>query len=140
MVRKKKGKESKDVVMAPVKEGKVKKTINKSKRRKAPKPQPAVAESRKQRRKRIAASVGGTGETAEQLRGRQVVEWKEMKAKVAQLKKEKQKLPRRGSKEQKQDLAQKIRQLQEDMQVRHLAELKAAGLEGTGPQDDDMDL
>ena len=143
MVRKAvKAKEPKDVIMTP-KEGKVKKTINKSQRRKTAKARPklpAAAESRKQRRKRIASSAGGSGETSEQLKTRQAVEWKEMKAQVVQLKKARQKLPRRGSKDQKEVLSKQIRQLQEDMQVRHVAELKAAGLDTADAEKDDMDL
>lgn len=62
-----------------------------------------------------------------------------MKAQVAQLKKVRQKLPRRGSKEQKEEVSKQIRQLQEDMQVRHVAELKAAGLDAdTGKEDMDL--
>mmetsp|Transcript_56803 Transcript_56803/g.69414 ORF Transcript_56803/g.69414 Transcript_56803/m.69414 type:complete len:145 (+) Transcript_56803:77-511(+) len=144
MVRKAKAtkaKEPKDVVMTP-KEGKVKKTINKSQRRKkaaAAASATHLAESRKQRRRRIASSAQGHGETSEQLKERQAAEWKEMKAQVALLKKERQKLPRRGSKDQKEEVSKKIRQLQEDMQVRHVAERKAAGLDVSEVQDD-MDL
>eukprot|EP00435_Cladocopium_sp_Y103_P039411 s3272_g10.t1 len=143
MVRRKvKAKEPKDVDMTP-KDSKVKKTINKSQRRKKAKAAgnlgARLAESRKQRRKRIASSAGGRGESAEQLKSRQATEWKEMKAQVAQLKKVRQKLPRRGSKEQKEEVSKQIRQLQEDMQVRHVAELKAAGLDAdTGKEDMDL--
>mmetsp|Transcript_47424 Transcript_47424/g.75392 ORF Transcript_47424/g.75392 Transcript_47424/m.75392 type:complete len:144 (+) Transcript_47424:73-504(+) len=143
MVRRKvKAKEPKDVDMTP-KDSKVKKTINKSQRRKKAKAGgnlgTRLAESRKQRRKRIASSAGGRSETAEQLKSRQTTEWKEMKAQVAQLKKVRQKLPRRGSKEQKEEVSKQIRQLQEDMQVRHVAELKAAGLDAeTGKEDMDL--
>ncbi|CAJ1359726.1 unnamed protein product, partial [Effrenium voratum] len=138
-----KAKESKDVVMAPVKEGKVRRTISKSQKRKAKKAGDAAKEnrkeSRKERRKRIGSSARG-GEAAEQLQLRQAAEWKEMKAQVALLKKQRGKLPRRGSKDEKQEVAQKIRQMQEDMQVRHLAERKATGVEAPVGETDDMDL
>ncbi|CAE7666331.1 RIOX1, partial [Symbiodinium sp. CCMP2456] len=137
MVARKKGRaaaQSKgDVVMTPAgQDAKVKKTINKSRRRKATASQAKAApESRKQRRKRLASSAVSGGESEEELRKRQAEEWKSMKAKVAALKKDRQKLPTRGSKEKRQTLNQDIRRLQEDMQVRHLAELRAAGLEAT---------
>jgi len=68
-------------------------------------------------------------ESPEVLKERQAKEWKEMKAKVALLKKERQNLPKKGHKDRKAAAAQEIRQLQEDMQVRHVAELRAAGLD-----------
>ncbi|CAE7227685.1 unnamed protein product, partial [Symbiodinium pilosum] len=143
MAPRKKGKaQSKgDVVMTPVgKDAKVKKTINKSRRRKAAAQTPAkaVPESRKQRRKRVADSAVAGSEGEEELRRRQAEEWKAMKAKVAALKRERQKLPTRGSKEKRQAMNQDIRRLQEDMQVRHVAEQRAAGLEVTTK--DDMEL
>ncbi|CAE7228685.1 RIOX1, partial [Symbiodinium microadriaticum] len=137
MVTRKKGRaaaQSKgDVVMTPAgQDAKVKKTINKSRRRKATTaPAKAAPESRKQRRQRLASSAVSGGESEEELRKRQAEEWKSMKAKVAALKKDRQKLPTRGSKEKRQALNQDIRRLQEDMQVRHMAELRAAGLEAT---------
>eukprot|EP00440_Ansanella_granifera_P073714 gb/GFBE01079987.1/.p1 GENE.gb/GFBE01079987.1/~~gb/GFBE01079987.1/.p1 ORF type:complete len:170 (+),score=51.12 gb/GFBE01079987.1/:1-510(+) len=127
--------------------GKVKRTINKSKRRKeqaaAVKASAAAAaagakrESKKERRKRIALSAlagakipgSAKAETPDQLRQRHAQEWKDMKAKVTALKKLRQNMPKKGSKEKKATVAQEIKQLQEDMQVRHLAELRAAGLD-----------
>eukprot|EP00928_Gymnodinium_smaydae_P075650 TRINITY_DN58664_c0_g1_i1.p2 TRINITY_DN58664_c0_g1~~TRINITY_DN58664_c0_g1_i1.p2 ORF type:complete len:174 (-),score=47.55 TRINITY_DN58664_c0_g1_i1:13-474(-) len=116
---------SKDVVM-----GGVKKKINKVQRRKAKgvAAGAAVKESRKARRRRVAASAVARGESADVLKERQAAEWAEMKAKVAKLKKERKNLPKKGSKDLRQAVAQNIRQLVEEMQVRHVAELKAAGL------------
>merc|ERR1712150_427300 len=107
---------------------KVKKTINKAKRRQAradvaTKKQLAmgvqVLESKKARRKRIAmvtlahkSAVGAaSNEEPEVLRQRQATEWKEMKAKVALLKKERHHLPKKGGKSLKQTAAQQIRRL-----------------------------
>eukprot|EP00747_Dinoflagellata_sp_TGD_P166248 gnl/TRDRNA2_/TRDRNA2_188751_c0_seq1.p1 gnl/TRDRNA2_/TRDRNA2_188751_c0~~gnl/TRDRNA2_/TRDRNA2_188751_c0_seq1.p1 ORF type:complete len:189 (+),score=61.10 gnl/TRDRNA2_/TRDRNA2_188751_c0_seq1:133-699(+) len=132
---------------APKKKSSVKKSINKSKRRKlaaAANKDDAMGvpahESKKARRKRIAlAALVNTGkpgspaaETPEKLRARQEQEWKDMKAKVALLKKERKSMERRGS-ERKQAKSQEIRQLMEDMQVRHHAELRAAGLDAPPP-------
>ncbi|CAE7444364.1 unnamed protein product [Symbiodinium necroappetens] len=137
MVTRKKGRaaaQSKgDVVMTPAgQDAKVKKTINKSRRRKATTaPAKAAPESRRQRGRRRVEKVASGCAVLQELRKRQAEEWKSMKAKVAALKKDRQKLPTRGSKEKRQALNQDIRRLQEDMQVRHMAELRAAGLEAT---------
>mmetsp|Transcript_123921 Transcript_123921/g.219589 ORF Transcript_123921/g.219589 Transcript_123921/m.219589 type:complete len:173 (-) Transcript_123921:8-526(-) len=132
----------KDVVMGSAatkkSSAKVRKRINKVKRRKSLTDRKDVAmgaslrESRKARRKRIALAGAslpqGGAEAPEVLQQRQAAEWKEMKAKVALLKKDRQKLPKKGGKSQRVAAAQAIRELIENMQVRHVAELKAAGL------------
>eukprot|EP00930_Biecheleria_cincta_P072048 TRINITY_DN59491_c0_g1_i1.p1 TRINITY_DN59491_c0_g1~~TRINITY_DN59491_c0_g1_i1.p1 ORF type:complete len:177 (+),score=62.57 TRINITY_DN59491_c0_g1_i1:93-623(+) len=127
---------SKDVTMGDA--GKVKRKINKSKRKQATKMQTQQRpESKKERRKRIAlaalagARVPGSSaaETAEQLRARHAEERKQTKAKVALLKKERGKLPKKGGKDQRQSAAQQIRALIEEMEVRQVAELRAAGLD-----------
>eukprot|EP00932_Pfiesteria_piscicida_P008078 SRR837773.18366.p2 GENE.SRR837773.18366~~SRR837773.18366.p2 ORF type:complete len:144 (+),score=76.81 SRR837773.18366:117-548(+) len=123
---------------------KVKKTVNKRKRREA---QAAVAAGKvtvpvikasktkgKRRRELIshlanAAKASGRAETPEQLKQRQASEWKEMKAKVALLKKSKKKLPKKGGKEKKVAIMQEIKELIQATEVRHQAELAAAGLD-----------
>ncbi|CAE8700045.1 unnamed protein product [Polarella glacialis] len=117
--------------------GGVKKSmINKSKRRKEQQAKMKVdddapgSESRQARRKRIVAAALGSAatETPDQLKDRQAGEWKEMKAKVAVLKKDRKKLPRNGSKDLKVTVSKQIRQFVEDMKVRHVAECKTAGV------------
>lgn len=90
----------------------------------------AARESRKARRRRVARvdPAAVATETPEKLRERHAAEWKEMKAKVSVLKKEKQRLPTKGGKESKIRVGGAIRTLMEDMTVRQVAELRAAGL------------
>eukprot|EP00418_Pyrodinium_bahamense_P019479 CAMPEP_0179107552 /NCGR_PEP_ID=MMETSP0796-20121207/50061_1 /TAXON_ID=73915 /ORGANISM="Pyrodinium bahamense, Strain pbaha01" /LENGTH=152 /DNA_ID=CAMNT_0020805611 /DNA_START=71 /DNA_END=529 /DNA_ORIENTATION=+ len=135
---------------------KVKKTTNKQQRRKERASRVAAGKGRlpasvrredakkkgKRRRALVAALTeaargevaarGAAVETAEQVRQRQAVEWREMKAKVAQLKKQRQRLPKKGSKDEKVAVAQQIRLLISEMQVKHEAELRAMGLHVTG--------
>merc|ERR1712008_331724 len=132
--------------MAP----KVKKTVNKKKRRQGqiaaklqavskvggdhgPRREDAKKKG-KRRRALVAALVAsaqasGQSEDADAFNQRQAAEWKAMKAEVARLKKERQKLPTKGSKVEKVNTAQRIRMLLKEMQVRHEAERKAAGVE-----------
>eukprot|EP00933_Yihiella_yeosuensis_P006753 TRINITY_DN111526_c0_g1_i1.p1 TRINITY_DN111526_c0_g1~~TRINITY_DN111526_c0_g1_i1.p1 ORF type:complete len:173 (+),score=56.15 TRINITY_DN111526_c0_g1_i1:93-611(+) len=124
-----------DVKMGGTSEKKVKKSIKKT-RRAAPLKKDvemggAAGESKKARRKRIAQAAlsKAPAESHEQLKARQAEEWKEMKAKVALLKKERKKLPTKGSKSQKVSAAQEIRTLIEEMEVRHVAERRAAGVD-----------
>jgi Arc/MetJ family transcription regulator len=62
-----------------------------------------------------------SAEDAEKLRAQQAAEWKDMKAKVALLKKDKKNKSSKAANKA-------IRQLMEDMGAKHLAELRAAGL------------
>lgn len=86
-----------------------------------------------------AVEDAATSESNQKLRKRQVAEWKAMKHEVSQLKKQRQKLPKKGSKDDKKVVSKKIKKLISDMKVRHLAELKAAGLEATADDDGDGD-
>mmetsp|Transcript_74129 Transcript_74129/g.167956 ORF Transcript_74129/g.167956 Transcript_74129/m.167956 type:complete len:149 (-) Transcript_74129:122-568(-) len=137
-----------------------KKVISKNKRRKAQKASIKLAGSKvplraprredakkrgKRRRDLVAhlvgiakqAAVSSPAETPEQIKQRHAAEWKEMKAKVAKLKKEKKKLPRQGSKDKKVEVKQQIRMFLSEMQVKHEAERKAVGLDAPPAEDAD---
>ncbi|CAK0859780.1 unnamed protein product [Prorocentrum cordatum] len=122
-----------DVVMAAAGR-KVRKSIGKRKRGQA-KAAPAAAaapESRRARQRRMAAlgveRAAAAKEAPDQLQQRQAAEWKEMKAEVARLKKERHGLPKKGGKELRAAANQKVRQLWDDMKIRHEAERVSAGL------------
>merc|ERR1711972_533764 len=78
----------------------------------------AAQESKKARRRRIlqAATSGGAmrQESAETLQARQAQELKEVKAKIALMKKDRKKLPKTGGKSQRKAASQAIRRLLED--------------------------
>mmetsp|Transcript_2688 Transcript_2688/g.8055 ORF Transcript_2688/g.8055 Transcript_2688/m.8055 type:complete len:120 (-) Transcript_2688:319-678(-) len=66
--------------------------------------------------------------TLDSLETRHAAETKAMKAEVAKLKKERKKLPSKGSKIDKKAVSQKIRQLIGSLRLKHVAEMKAAGI------------
>merc|ERR1712130_997952 len=70
-----------------------------------------------------------SGEEPEILRQRQATEFKAMKAQVAQLKKQRSTISKKGG--GRKAVSQKIRKLVTDLRSKHEAELKAAGLEVT---------
>mmetsp|Transcript_1457 Transcript_1457/g.3677 ORF Transcript_1457/g.3677 Transcript_1457/m.3677 type:complete len:151 (+) Transcript_1457:64-516(+) len=131
----------------PAKANKVKQTVNKKKRRQVQAtavankrlPAPVIKASKTKGKKRqelvahltgaAKASGAAAAEVPEKLKARQAAEFKEMKAKVAKLKKERKKLPKKGSKSEKVAVAQQIKELIHSTQVRHQAELAAAGLD-----------
>uniref|UniRef100_A0A7S1S7M7 Uncharacterized protein n=1 Tax=Alexandrium catenella TaxID=2925 RepID=A0A7S1S7M7_ALECA len=79
--------------------------------------------------KATLAGMATPAETAEQVNVRQAREWKEMKAKVAKLKKQRHFLPKKGSKDLKQAAALEIKLLITELEVKHEAERKALGLD-----------
>mmetsp|Transcript_124286 Transcript_124286/g.264879 ORF Transcript_124286/g.264879 Transcript_124286/m.264879 type:complete len:154 (-) Transcript_124286:105-566(-) len=83
--------------------------------------------------------AAATGESHHALRSRQVAEWKAMKGEVAALKRSRKKLPKKGGKDEKKAVSQKIRKLIASLRAKHEAELKAAGLEVPAADDADAD-
>merc|ERR1712014_186204 len=122
----------KDVDMALAGSGRVRKKISKSKRKTMRGQATTITpkkESRKARMRRVVnAALVPSSESADALKARQAKEWKEMKAKVALLKKDKKKLPTTGGKNVRVAVQSEIRLLMQDMELRHVAEQKAAGL------------
>mmetsp|Transcript_7439 Transcript_7439/g.10732 ORF Transcript_7439/g.10732 Transcript_7439/m.10732 type:complete len:158 (-) Transcript_7439:419-892(-) len=129
---------------------KVKKTLNKQAKKKAAKAKANVAQKTgaalptkvfrtkgKKRRDLIqqladgAKASGLPNITEEELKAKQTKEWKEMKAKVALLKKQRHDIPTKGFKKERAALAQEIRELMHSLDVRHQAELKAMGFTGS---------
>jgi len=83
-------------------------------------------------------------ETAHDLFKRHAAERKKLKAEVAELKRQRMKMPKKGKKEEKKAISHKIASLEEAMRERHLAEQEALGVErasqaveGAGSDDDD---
>eukprot|EP00928_Gymnodinium_smaydae_P089842 TRINITY_DN73737_c0_g1_i1.p2 TRINITY_DN73737_c0_g1~~TRINITY_DN73737_c0_g1_i1.p2 ORF type:complete len:142 (-),score=50.86 TRINITY_DN73737_c0_g1_i1:25-450(-) len=77
-------------------------------------------------------SMGGAvrrRETAHELFRRHAAENRKLKSEVAELKKQRAKLPKKGKKEEKKALSARILKLGEDLRSRHAAELEAAGLD-----------
>merc|ERR1719401_1596874 len=85
----------------------------------------ASRESRKARRKRVLIAAAANVPRAVSAHD---AEMKEVKAKVALMKKDRKKLPTTGGKNERQAANKAIRQLVEDTSLRHLGELRAAGL------------
>mmetsp|Transcript_30177 Transcript_30177/g.76338 ORF Transcript_30177/g.76338 Transcript_30177/m.76338 type:complete len:144 (-) Transcript_30177:82-513(-) len=75
------------------------------------------------------AAVKAPRETAHDLFKRHAAERKKLKAEVAELKRQRMKMPKKGKKDAKKVLSQKIQTLEQEMRERHQAEQKAAGLE-----------
>mmetsp|Transcript_23131 Transcript_23131/g.54125 ORF Transcript_23131/g.54125 Transcript_23131/m.54125 type:complete len:168 (-) Transcript_23131:128-631(-) len=86
-----------------------------------------------QAKEQVAALGPEAVETEQALRDRQAREWKEMKSKVQRLKKERNKLPKRGCKESRANVGQEIRILMGEMTTRHEAEKKALGIDQPEP-------
>uniref|UniRef100_A0A7S1QZK2 Uncharacterized protein n=1 Tax=Alexandrium catenella TaxID=2925 RepID=A0A7S1QZK2_ALECA len=91
------------------------------------------------------AKEKGPKESAHKLKKRQAGERKKMKAELKEMKRQRKALPKKGQKDAKKALSQKIRDLLEDVTERHKAELEAAGLDkeagldADDSEDDDED-
>ena len=84
-------------------------------------------------------------ESNRQLFARQAREWKEMKARVAAMKRERKKIPKKGNKEKKKAVSKEIRRITAELQAKQQKELTEAGVIGTvqvpeGMDEDDDDL
>mmetsp|Transcript_52616 Transcript_52616/g.125682 ORF Transcript_52616/g.125682 Transcript_52616/m.125682 type:complete len:140 (+) Transcript_52616:124-543(+) len=93
------------------------------------------------------ASAAQQRESSKDLFKRHAAEWKEVKAQIADMKRQRAKLPKKGQKEEKKALTIKLRTMEQELRDRHDAELKAAGLErqakmgrGCASDDDDVEV
>mmetsp|Transcript_74616 Transcript_74616/g.211065 ORF Transcript_74616/g.211065 Transcript_74616/m.211065 type:complete len:138 (-) Transcript_74616:337-750(-) len=97
-------------------------------------------------------TMGGTtpgakraaSESAHDLFKRHARESKAVKAEVATLKRQRKILPKKGNKEAKKQMSQKIRSMVEELKQKHQAELEAAGVDrasrqGEVSEDEDED-
>merc|ERR1719198_599230 len=69
-------------------------------------------------------------ETKREVFARHAHEWKQMKAQVATLKRERKKIPKKGNKEKKKAVSKEIRKLIADLREKQQKEMAAYGLSG----------
>merc|ERR1719506_2150684 len=72
-------------------------------------------------------------ETNRVIFARHAKEWKEMKVRVASLKRDRKKIPKKGNKEKKKNISKEIRKSVQELRKKHEEELKAAGVIGGAP-------
>lgn len=78
--------------------------------------------------------------TAHKLKELQTAEWKKMKSEVAQLKKERKGIKKKGNKDCKKKLSQKIKELIKTLTEKHQKERAQLGIVSENPADDEMSV
>lgn len=81
--------------------------------------------------------AAGTGNTRRELKKRHTQERKTLQAEIADLKRQRKKLPKKGSKDDKKELTREIKKMESELREKQKAELDAVG--GAGAEEDDDD-